>query len=580
MDQKAVDRGQPGSPLVIAALLAMGVVLGLLMGIGAPVTHSVVPNLLWPAQFSALLQSGVAYPRWLPDAFAGLGSPTFVFYAPLPFYLLAVIDTVTAGWLDPYRLVGTGSAVMLACSGVTMWYWLRHRTTPRRAVLGGIAYACAPYHLFDAFVRGSLGELAAYAILPLLIAALEATLDRRPGAVPSLALCCAALLVSHLPSALFIGGLLVPARILWFAAQRRGSARPLLGAALGGALGLGLAAVYVFPALGLLDMARMDYFAGGHYDARRWLLLFPSSWDDRGAYGFVLSLTLSLVALALVGMRATRAPGGRDDAAFWPMVILAVAVLISGLVPWIWEPASPFSRIEFPWRMLLVAEFAAICVAVDVVGRWQGAKRRIAIVVPVFLAAPALGLLLGSAASSYDMLFPASPWRRIEAEVFRIMPDAIEYLPAGHPVAFGSRSAPSWPEILGLAEAGRGQGGVWLDPPAGQVSIHPSGPRGEATIEVQAASPVTVVLRRFAFPLWRVLPEGGGVTVDVAPYGADRLLSFPVPAGETHWRLVWSPPLPMRLGAIVSVVSALIVLVLGAIAAWSVGVWRRIMGGG
>ncbi len=117
MDQKAVDRGQPGSPLVIAALLAMGVVLGLLMGIGAPVTHSVVPNLLWPAQFSALLQSGVAYPRWLPDAFAGLGSPTFVFYAPLPFYLLVPAQIL---WFAPPLPMRLGAIVSVVSALIVL----------------------------------------------------------------------------------------------------------------------------------------------------------------------------------------------------------------------------------------------------------------------------------------------------------------------------------------------------------------------------------------------------------------------------------------------------------------------------
>ncbi len=586
MGRGAAGRGRVRSRLTASALLGMGAVLGLLVVMGTPVTHSVVPNLLWSAQFSALLQSGVAYPRWLPDAFVGLGSPTFVFYAPLPFYLLAAIDTLTAGWLDPYRLVGVGSAVMLACSGAAMWRWLRRRTGPRAAVLGGIAYACAPYHLFDAFVRGSLGELAAYAILPLLMMALEATLDRRPGGIPCLALCCAGLLMSHLPSALFIGGLLVPARIAWFVARHPRPAAslpvPLFGAALGGVLGLGLAAIYILPALRLLDMARMDYFAEGHYDARRWLLLSPSNWSGSDGYGFVLSLTLSLVALALAGVlagRAAREPGPCDDAAFWPFVIIGVAVLISGIVPGIWEPASPLSRIEFPWRMLLVAEFAAIRVAMDVLARWRGLKRRVAIVVPLFLAAPALGVLIGAAASAYRMMLPDSAWRRIEAEVFRIMPDAIEYLPAGHPVVFGSRSAPSWAEIVALAGTEGGRGGIWLDPPQGEVSIRPLGPRGEAIIAVQAESPVTVVLRRFAFPLWRVQPETGGEAVEAAPHGADRLLSFPVPAGQTRWRLVWSPPPPMRLGAIVSAASAAIVLMLGAIAAWSLGGRRRVTEG-
>src|SRR3954463_8301416 len=50
--------------------------------------------------FSAQLWSGELYPRWLTEVSAGYGSPVFLFYAPLPFYVGSLFQFM-AGW-DTY----------------------------------------------------------------------------------------------------------------------------------------------------------------------------------------------------------------------------------------------------------------------------------------------------------------------------------------------------------------------------------------------------------------------------------------------------------------------------------------------
>src|SRR5438093_6518578 len=49
----------------------------------------------WAWQFSQALREGVIYPRWLPLNFWGYGSPTFVLYPPLAFYLVALLQFFT-----------------------------------------------------------------------------------------------------------------------------------------------------------------------------------------------------------------------------------------------------------------------------------------------------------------------------------------------------------------------------------------------------------------------------------------------------------------------------------------------------
>ena len=48
-------------------------------------------HMSWVQQFSASLSQGYWLPRWLPDSNGGYGSPVFIFYSPLVYYLTALL---------------------------------------------------------------------------------------------------------------------------------------------------------------------------------------------------------------------------------------------------------------------------------------------------------------------------------------------------------------------------------------------------------------------------------------------------------------------------------------------------------
>src|SRR5438309_2066139 len=172
--------------------------------LGATVSDSFRYNLLWPEQFAALVRDGHLYPRWLPHAWSGLGNPTFYFYPPLFFWVSAAIDTVTFGGLPPERFTPLATLLFLAVSGFAMRAWLEEHVTPRRALLGAIAYIVAPYHLYDIYLRGALAEASTYALVPLVALALKGLADGRLRYLPFLAIAYGALLLTHLPSALLV----------------------------------------------------------------------------------------------------------------------------------------------------------------------------------------------------------------------------------------------------------------------------------------------------------------------------------------------------------------------------------------
>ena len=60
--------------------------------------HDLVPfHLKWSKHFSEQFWTGDLYPRWLLKMNAGLASPTFFFYSPIPYYFTRGVSHVFSG---------------------------------------------------------------------------------------------------------------------------------------------------------------------------------------------------------------------------------------------------------------------------------------------------------------------------------------------------------------------------------------------------------------------------------------------------------------------------------------------------
>ena len=482
--------------LVLAlVLLAPSLVLGTLSG------HSSAQNLTWAAQFAEQLRAGVVYPRWLPDSFDGLGSPAFYFYPPLPFWIDGMVDLLTFGALPVIARLPVTWAVLLWASGLAMYAWLRSETANKRIALwGALAYMAAPYHLYDHYTRGALAEFAAYVFLPLVLLSI-----RRPV---WLALSYAGLLLSHLPTAMLVTIIVV----IPFVLLRLRDWRALMAAAAGGSLGLGLAAIYLVPALTLQSWISAEQLWTAFYDARRWLLFVPSRWPEEFTMQVVVPLAIAygIACLTVLAFFRARAP-----AVFFALVALVCLALMAGVVPWFWE-VPLFAKVQFPWRLLVAVEFAVVtALSVASVDR---------------LRRPGLVLLAAAAIATVPALRVLVHDTGVRIAFNRTgrtltQQDAKEYEPHGFPLG----DSPSY-EQLGLQPLA----GVPLIScvPQPRTCQARAGRFGVLTVEVDADRPTSVVLRRFFFPAWHIEPEAV-----IAPTPDYRLVQFDASPGRQTYRL-------------------------------------------
>ncbi|WP_242125489.1 integral membrane-like protein [Sphingobium sp. Sx8-8] len=382
-----ISRRKVGLLALVAAFLLLPTFL-----LGPGYSHSATYNYIWTSQFGTEMAKGDLYPRWLPDSFEGLGSPTFYFYPPIAFWIAGAFD---AGGLSTLTAINMAAFLTLLLSGITMYHWLSARGT--YPLVGAILYMAAPYHLMDFYVRGALAEFTAFLWYPLVALAITRLPERR--SLMLLVFAYGGLVLTHLPMAMLTGFFLIaPLGVHKILADRR-AFWPLAASV---ALAVGLAAFYLVPALTMQDHISSQLLWEPWYR--------PSSWGllASGRLLQALSIPALIAGLALLSLSAR---------SIWTFISLLAALAALGLIPFIWD-IPPFVQAQFPWRLLGLIEFAAITAMLSC--------RPKAIL---------LGLGLGLVTFSYvrwasqaaEYLAKPVPYAMIR----RDLPDAVEYLPVG-----------------------------------------------------------------------------------------------------------------------------------------------------
>ncbi|MEK6637025.1 MAG: hypothetical protein AABY88_02965 [Pseudomonadota bacterium] len=455
MSDTSRPRARDVAPVIILALLLM-----LPAWVASPlVRDSFWIDFVWADQFSAQLREGTLYPRWLAESHNGLGAPVFYFYPPLAFYLAAILSLMG---LSTYWSVLAAFGVAMAGSGIAMLHWLKGWTS--RPLAGALLYVAAPYHIVDFYARGALAEFCAYALLPLVAIGIRRA--ARSGRFAMLAISYAALIITHLPAALLTSLFFIAPYCLYLASKNRQALHPML---LGGLFGIGLASIYLLPMVALQPHVALETMVmRPDLQAPNWSLLTPWSWPAREGIILMAALAATVVFAAAILLIARRD--------VWLFAVCAYAVILLGLIPGLWS-LPLLAKVQFPWRMLMLAEFALVTAF---------ARAKVGPVTAALAIAPMLALSA--------MMIPTAPTAKPDAfdEYKAFHADVIEYLPKGAP--FSDAGYSQW--ALDLARQ------------------HPR----------DARIGKDVIAADFYFPSWQVNCEGQ--TVATWPDPATKLLRW------------------------------------------------------
>ena len=318
---------------------------------------------------------GLLYPHWANSPNFGAGEPRFVFYPPITWMGGAVL-----GMLLPWSFVRLALFILLlAATGIANRALARETLADGPATLAGCAAIFLGYALFSVYKRSDFAELAGGFWIPLLL--LFALRRRNPsgsfrerafdGSAAPLALIVAGIWLSNGPVGIMASYLLAAVALVSALIER--SLAPLVRAAVSTFAGMGLASLYLIPAVWERNWVSLQYAVNPSIYVVENSWLFARHTDLNLASHDIM---LHLVSEVAVVMLAIAFAGGAvawirgvvpGERKWWlPLALIppAVLFLLFPVSQPVWNVLPELRLLQFPWRWLVVLEAPmAICFA-------------------------------------------------------------------------------------------------------------------------------------------------------------------------------------------------------------------------
>jgi hypothetical protein len=541
--------------IACTALLAVGT----LVVRGNSCGHDFDFHLLSWMEVARAWRANLLYPHWVQDANFGAGEPRLIFYPPASWLLGGLLGTIGGWHAAPVLFV----LLALLGAGYSMYLLAREWVPPDAACFAACLYIANPYAMFVAYERSALGELLAGAWLPLVV--LFAL--RRRSSIAPLGLSVAALWLSNSPAAV-IGSymLAVLALGMWIA---EGRSWPALRAAVGMALGLGLAAFYIVPAAFeqrwvQIDRAIMpgmrveDSFLFAHTaDAFHNQVLHTASWI------FVAELAVASIAAYVAWRKQAGCRARMVLTALLPLILLLQLPLSDVL----WRHTPHMKFLQFPWRWLLALSVVACVLAGMALGKIRDeALGRL----PGGLG---LGVLIVSMAIGGGLLFfqPCDDEDAVSAQVAAFRPGGgtqgtDEYTPGSADNASVQQHLPLVRILRAAqddtADSTQGDNPEWRAGNAGSIAakVDARRPNGEQwLVRIDTPEQGYAVLRLMDYPSWQVTVDGK--TALDRPVREDGLMAVPVTEGNHAVEIRWTATRDVITGRIISTIALLALIV-------------------
>jgi len=566
------ERRRLAADLIILLLITLPACYPLLAP-GIPATHDGLQHLFRFYDFDYALRGGELYPRWSPNLLFGYGNVLLNYYAPLTYYLSLPILALSGRFLLTIEIV---CALSLLAGAWAMYLLGRPFLGRPGAFLSAAIYTYLPYHLADVYVRGTLGESLAFALLPAILYLLWRALQRsRTGAWALFSMGLAALLLTHNLSILLAAPAVFIFAGIWL--WRRRQLRLLIPLAVSTAGAAGISAFFWLPMLGEAGAIRASRVVQDPSLVLRRLASLPDLVSPYWVYRYypyqgtafdhplsrlaVIGLALALIIVVLRWRHL--GPYTRD----WMLACggtLAVGLfLMTRPAAWVWHTVPGLLYLQFPWRWQLIvslgtagligAGLAATAPAARASLLWRAGAGTYALLITAGLALTSLLALPhdplpypfasrplqesdvnleGMAAYEQQLFLAAREWR--DPWIFESVPAWVAVpadeliLPAPPPPG-----ASSPPAVAGLV--------VERHAPA------------ELRLRLTALRPTALRLHSFYFPGWQAWVDDR--PAEVYPSTPMGLLTVDVPAGEHAVTFRFGPTPARRLGTWVSLLT-------------------------
>jgi len=305
--------------------------------------------------------------RWSLDLGYGYGYPLFNYYPPLPYLIGQPFRWLGFQYIDVVKIVGILGFVVAA----SFMYLLGKEFWGR---LGGLVaaafYTYAPYHSVDFYVRGAVNEFWALALFPAIFYFSYKLIREGTKYIPFVALSVAGLMLSHNPILMIFTPFLLLWCLYWVFKLNRLSI--LISLVLSAFWALGLAAFFTLPVLFETKFVSVWTLTAGYFNYLAHFLdlnqiFLRINWGyGESVYGrgdtmsFALGYLHWIIPSAILLFVFTKKLiNHKSLIIFLTLITLGSLFMAHFKATPIWKAFPPLEFLQFPWRFLTLAIFAA-----------------------------------------------------------------------------------------------------------------------------------------------------------------------------------------------------------------------------
>ncbi len=508
----------------------------------------------WYSHFSKQLWMGDLYPRWLMEMNGGLGSPVFFFYPPAPYFLTSVLRPFFPNDPNGLHQLGVAASVALIGSGLAAYLWLKDLVDAKAALIAAILYMAMPYHLAaDLYVRASFAEYWTFVWMPLILYFVQRIISGQRFAPAGLAISYALLTMTHLPTTL-IFSFVVFCYAVWLAPKKR--KWKMLGLTSWAALlGVGLAAIYLLPAMTTQQFVLLGKNSTGYFSYENWLF-FAKFWlwrVEKVTLALLVADMFVIASCAFLIIRSSRSPEHKSMSAFWYAVGIASVLMMTELSKPVWLVVPVLQKIQFPYRFntaLCLSASALLAMAISSIRKRRSARLRIVNALALLLILAWIPPTVWKAWMSFPQTNPNQHDIRERKEQLEQSRDAAEYRPRWNESMasidwelsvdedfwdqFMNRDVESLLQRVGSSPEHRPTPTIIEG--TGRAEIITRRPRA-IDLHVETPTGVTLNVPQFYYPYWTAQLAGEMESLPLSPSEPDGLLSLRAPPGDHQIQL-------------------------------------------
>jgi hypothetical protein len=529
----------------VAVIILLSLVPMLPMAVNSGTLHT-SDGAMHLARIAAYYKEVVAgqFPvRWASSLNYGFGTPIFDFFHPLPYLITTIFVALGSTLSWALRLSFIVSYVL---SGVFAYLFAKELFRDKTAALtAAVLYQFAPFRLVDIIVRGSLGGVYSYTLLPLVFYAATAFVNRRRFAYLILLSVSTALLsISHnIVGFTFFG----VALILTMTIAKTAKDRLLVAGAM--FWGIAMSAWFVVPAI-----MEHKYTLGYLFTRNLYLqhfpplqnLFIPNFTNDARLRVAEVSVQIGLVHVVGMLLSVWLIIRKKLPPALVPLFIamllgsIATIAFMQPITAKLWETIPLLSQFQYPWRLLAVITFTSGMLSVSYVLATRNPKLKTAIAIGISALAVVSTIAYWNPPEGYDRIDEASWWNyplttNYYGEVDTIWAD-------GPAKAYAKTTAEP---IEGTATVG---------------TVSHQGVR--YTYTVTAATDAAILQNTAYFPGWTVTVDGRRVPIEFQNQLYRGRITYRVPQGRHTVAVAYTQSGIQRISNAISVLAILLTAVL------------------